>query len=252
MSESIYKVKIDAFEGPLDLLLHLINQYEIDIYEVPLKEIADQYMNYIHTMQDLHLDIASEYLVMAATLLEIKSNMLLPKQELDFEDEYEEDPQEELIQRLVEYKKYKEASKVLKEKEQESNQVYTRVPVDLTPFQSEEVVKRSEVLSVVDLTEAFQKVLRRKKLLEPMETTIQRQEISIEDRMGDVVNTLHKFKGESSFFGLFEYEQKFEVVTTFLALLELMKTYTIICYQKENFEDITVALTEDYYGTSST
>ncbi|GAA0458670.1 segregation/condensation protein A [Alkalibacillus silvisoli] len=245
MTESIYKVKIDAFEGPLDLLLHLINQYEIDIYDVPLKEIAVQYMEYIHTMQDLHLDIASEYLVMAATLLEIKSNLLLPKQELDFDDEYEEDPQEELIQRLVEYKKYKEASKVLKEKELESNQVYTRPPKDLTPYQSEDVVKRSDVLSVTDLTEAFQKVLRRKKLLEPMETTIQRQEISIEERMDGVIETLQRFQGKSSFYSLFSYEERFEVVTTFLALLELMKSYRVVCYQQQNFDDITVALTED-------
>ncbi|MDQ0158526.1 segregation/condensation protein A [Alkalibacillus salilacus] len=249
MSESVYKVKIDSFEGPLDLLLHLINQYEIDIYDVPLKEIADQYLNYIHTMQDLHLDIASEYLVMAATLLEIKSQMLLPKQELDVEDEYEEDPQEELIQRLVEYKKYKEAANILQEKEQESNQIFTRPPMDMTPYQSEYVVKRSDVLSVTDLTEAFQKVLRRKKLLAPMETTIQRQEVSIEDRMEDVIYTLQRLKGRSSFYDLFSYQEKFEVVTTFLALLELMKTYTIMCYQSDNFSDITVALMEDEHGT---
>ncbi|MDY0408350.1 segregation/condensation protein A [Paracerasibacillus soli] len=89
-----YKVKLDSFEGPLDLLLHLINQYEIDIYDIPMAEISEQYMHYIHTMQHLELNIASEYLVMAATLLAIKSNMLLPKQELDNDiDEYEEDPQ---------------------------------------------------------------------------------------------------------------------------------------------------------------
>ncbi|WP_411953359.1 segregation/condensation protein A [Alkalibacillus sp. S2W] len=248
MSESVYKVKIDSFEGPLDLLLHLINQYEIDIYDVPLKEIADQYLNYIHTMQDLHLDIASEYLVMAATLLEIKSQMLLPKQELDVEDEYEEDPQEELIQRLVEYKKYKEAANILQEKEQESNQIFTRPPMDMTPYQSEYVVKRSDVLSVTDLTEAFQKVLRRKKLLAPMETTIQRQEVSIEDRMEDVLHTLQRLKGRSSFYDLFSYQEKFEVVTTFLALLELMKTCSIMCYQSDNFSDITVALMEEEHG----
>ncbi|MET3682375.1 segregation and condensation protein A [Alkalibacillus flavidus] len=250
MSESVYKVKIEPFEGPLDLLLHLINQYEIDIYDVPLKEIADQYLDYIHTMQYLQLDIASEYLVMAATLLEIKSQMLLPKQELDVEDEYEEDPQEELIQRLVEYKKYKEASHMLQEKEQASNQVFTRPPMDMTPYQSEYEVKRSDVLSVTDLTEAFQKVLRRKQLMAPMETTIQRQEISIEERMDDVVKRLERMQGQTSFDTLFPYQEKFEVVTTFLALLELMKSFTIMCFQTENFSDITVSLTEGHYGTN--
>src|SRR5690606_30870527 len=100
-----YKVKIDAFEGPLDLLLHLINSYEIDIYDIPVAQITEQYMIYIHTMQKLELDIASEYLVMAATLLAIKSQMLLPNPEIDeIEDEYEEDPREELVKRLIEYR----------------------------------------------------------------------------------------------------------------------------------------------------
>ncbi|WP_188206058.1 segregation/condensation protein A [Alkalibacillus aidingensis] len=245
MEKTVYQVKIDAFEGPLDLLLHLVNQYEIDIYDIPLKDITDQYMDYIHTMQDLHLDIASEYLVMAATLLEIKSKMLLPKQELELEDEYEEDPQEELIQRLVEYKKYKEAAHVLKEREQESNQIYTRPPLDLTDYQSDRKVSRSEVLSVTDLTNAFQRLLRRKQLLQPMETTVQRQEISIEERMNDVLVSLQKMKGKASFENLFDYQERFEIVTTFLALLELMKSLKIMCYQMNNFEDITVALVED-------
>src|SRR6185312_14133630 len=100
-----YQVKIDAFEGPLDLLLHLVNELEIDIYDIPVAEITEQYMEYVNTMQKIELNIASEYLVMAATLLEIKSAMLLPKKEVISEDEYEEDPREELINRLIEYRK---------------------------------------------------------------------------------------------------------------------------------------------------
>src|SRR5690625_1653735 len=106
MKDSYY-VKIDGFTGPLDLLLHLIKQYEIDIYDIPVAQITEQYLEYIDTMQKLDLDIASEYLVMAATLLAIKSEMLLPNQEMDDEDEYEEDPREELVARLIEYRKYK-------------------------------------------------------------------------------------------------------------------------------------------------
>ena len=113
-----YSVKVDAFEGPLDLLLHLINQEELDIYDIPVARITDQYLHYIHTMNDLELDIASEYLVMAATLLAIKSKMLLPKESTElFEDEWsmdaEDDPRDELMYQLIEYRKYKEAAETL-------------------------------------------------------------------------------------------------------------------------------------------
>lgn len=127
-----YEVKLEKFEGPLDLLLHLINHYEIDIYDIPVAQITQQYMDYIHTMQHLELNIASEYLVMASTLLAIKSQMLLPKQEFEEEEmdeAYMEDPREELMQRLIEYRKYKEAAEALKEKEAKEQQVYTRSPV---------------------------------------------------------------------------------------------------------------------------
>ncbi|MFD2640305.1 segregation/condensation protein A [Piscibacillus salipiscarius] len=242
--QSIYQVKLDTFEGPLDLLLHLINQYEIDIYDVPMREIADQYLNYIHTLQELHLDVASEYLVMAATLLAIKSDMLLPKQELEIEDEYEEDPREELIQRLIEYKKYKEASHVLKEREHDANQTYTRPPIDLSKYENTVKVTKSDEVTIVDLAQAFQKVLRRKQLLEPMETTVQRQEVSIEKRMDEVVERLQINSGKQSFENLFPYHEKFEIVATFLAILELMKAVRISCYQTKNFDDIMVELAE--------
>src|SRR5690606_37814039 len=117
-------IKTVGFEGPLDLLLHLIKTLEIDIYDIPMHEITDQYLLYIHTMQELELDVASEYLVMAAELLGIKSKILLPRHEpeddqMEYEEAYEEDPREELVARLIEYRKYKEASLELKEKEKE-------------------------------------------------------------------------------------------------------------------------------------
>src|SRR5699024_3957436 len=114
-----YTAKLDAFEGPLDLLLHLVNEMEIDIYDIPVADITEQYMDYVKAMQRIELNIASEYLVMAASLLEIKSAMLLPKKEVAVEDEYEEDPREALINRLVEYRKYKLAAEELKDKELE-------------------------------------------------------------------------------------------------------------------------------------
>ncbi len=128
-----YSVKLDGFEGPLDLLLHLINQYEIDIYDIPVAVITEQYMHYIHTMQQLELNIASEYLVMAATLLAMKSKSLLPNQAaLDEEATMEEeDPRDELMNRLIEYRKFKEAAEELKEKELSADKLYTRPPAPL-------------------------------------------------------------------------------------------------------------------------
>src|SRR5690554_302156 len=142
-----YKVKLETFEGPLDLLLHLVNELEIDIYDIPVAEITEQYLNYIHTMQRIELNIASEYLVMAATLLEIKSAMLLPKKEVIQEDDYEEDPREDLVNRLIEYRKYKEAAEQLKEKELEENQLFTRPPIQL-----DEWITKAQVLPKGDIS----------------------------------------------------------------------------------------------------
>ncbi|RAM13581.1 segregation/condensation protein A, partial [Listeria ivanovii] len=129
--------KVDAFEGPLDLLLHLIGQLEVDIYDIPMAEITDQYMEFVHTMQEMELDVASEYLVMAATLLAIKSKMLLPKQELEIDYdtlEEEEDPRDALVEKLMEYKRFKEAAKELKEKEAERSFYFSKPPMDLAEY----------------------------------------------------------------------------------------------------------------------
>lgn len=166
----MYLVKLEAFEGPLDLLLHLIHRLEIDIYDIPVSEITEQYMEYIHTMQELELDVASEYLVMAATLLSIKSKMLLPRQEEEWSDEEiieeeQSDPRDELVTRLIEYKKYKEAAVKLKELESERALVYTKPPSDLSEYleEKEPILQKGNV-TVYDMIAAFQKMLKRKKL----------------------------------------------------------------------------------------
>lgn len=163
-----YQVKIEAFEGPLDLLLHLINRLEIDIYDIPVAKITEQYLLYVHTMRELELDVASEYLVMAATLLSIKSRMLLPKQEEELFDEEmmleeEEDPRDELIEKLIEYRKYKSGAQTLKEREEERQKSFAKPPSDLSEYAKE--VKLSEQklsVTVYDMLGAFQKVLNRK------------------------------------------------------------------------------------------
>ncbi|MBM7584407.1 segregation and condensation protein A [Bacillus pakistanensis] len=245
-----YNVKIDAFEGPLDLLLHLINSLEIDIYDIPVSEITEQYLLYIHTMKVLELDIASEYLVMAATLLAIKSKMLLPKHEEEFDNQEiefeEEDPRDELVERLIEYRKYKEAAQELKQREEDRGKMYTKPPSDLSQYTDEQVNERLDPnVTVYDMLGAFHKLLRRKKIQKPMSTKISRQEIPIEQRMDEIVDLLKKSKQRKPFSSLFPYEDREHIVVSFLAVLELMKRSKIIVDQEQNFEEIYVQTAEE-------
>lgn len=238
-------MKIDAFEGPLDLLLHLINRLEIDIYDIPVAQITEQYLLYIQTMNELKLDVASEFLVMAATLLAIKSKMLLPKHEEVLVDEdtdmsYEEDPRDELVERLIEYRKYKEAAQDLKSMEEERGLMYTKPPSDLSEFAKEKPEKTEINVSLYDMLAALQKLLRRKKLQRPLATKITRQEISIETRMIEIMDELKQLRGRKNFNDLFPYPAKEHIVVTFLAVLELIKRKEIDVEQQENFGEIFV------------
>lgn len=246
-----YNVKIDAFEGPLDLLLHLINRLEIDIYDIPVAQITEQYLIYIKTMTELKLDIASEFLVMAASLLAIKSKMLLPKHEEELDEfdadmTYEEDPRDELVERLIEYRKYKEAAHDLKSLEEERGLMYTKPPSDLSDFAKEKQPEKTEInITLYDMLAAFQKLLRRKKLQRPMATKISRQEISIETRMTEIMRELNQLKGKKNFNDLFTIPAKEHIVVTFLAVLELIKRKEIDVEQYENFGDIFVHTVEE-------
>ncbi|MDQ0177858.1 segregation and condensation protein A [Bacillus chungangensis] len=244
-----YNVKIDVFEGPLDLLLHLINRFEIDIYDIPMAQITEQYFIYIHTMKELQLDVASEYLVMAATLLAIKSSMLLPKNEeavLDEDIDLEpiDDPREELVERLMEYRKYKEAAKQLKEREEERQQIYTKPSSDLSEYTSELAPAKLDV-TIHDMLGAFHKLLRRKQLQKPLTTKVARQEISIEEKMADILTDLKRNRKRKSFFSFFPHFEKEQIVVTFLAILELMKRNEIIVEQENNFTDFYLSLAGD-------
>ncbi|MGA4516100.1 segregation/condensation protein A [Solibacillus silvestris] len=245
-----YEVKLDAFSGPLDLLLHLIHRLEIDIYDIPMAELTEQYIDHIHAMQTLELNEASEYLVMAATLLAIKSRMLIPinENEIDAEElEIDEvDPREELVARLIEYKKYKEAAVQLQELETERGQVFTKAPADLSEFMPEEQLALfDQNVNVYDMLSAFQKLMRRKQLKKPLSTRIARQEISVKEQMRSVVNILKNAGGRVMFSQLFEAEDKSMLVLTFLTLLELMKRQVIFVEQQNNFDDLSVLLTKE-------
>ncbi|WP_168119200.1 segregation/condensation protein A [Paenibacillus sp. HB172176] len=236
--------KLESFEGPLDLLLHLIDKAEIDIHEISISEITTQYMGYLDAMKDLELEVTSEFLVMAATLLAIKSNQLLPKPPV-FEDEFEEwyddslDPRDELIQRLIEYRRFKGIAEQLREKEHERSLVYSREAEDMTPFQKEEFVNPLEGLHVSDIVKAFQKAINKAARRDSF-STVQRDEISVKDRIRDIVEVLRQHENIRFSRLIREDMEKHEIVVTFLAILELMKMKHIRCFQHALFDDIVI------------
>lgn len=235
-----YVVTIDNFDGPLDLLLHLIKENNIDIYDIKIEEITRQYLDYIQKMQDLNLSVASEYLVMAAELIEMKSKMLLPKQEID-EDDYEEETKEDLIKRLLEYKKYKEMTQSFKELEKERKKIITREPFDLSFFAREE--KNDGSVSIKDLEDAFNALLLKKELEKPKETKITEKELSVEKKIMSI-KTILKAKKKVDFMELIDAPTKVEVIVSFLSILEMVKKNEIIISQEHNFKSIMVALKE--------
>lgn len=234
------KIKLDVFEGPLDLLLHLIRSLEIDIYDIPIADVTEQYMNYIHAMKTLELEVAGEYLVMAATLMAIKSQMLLPKQELeeDYDDEYEEDPRDALVAQLLEYRKYKYAADRLSEKAEERSQYYTKDPMDMDEYQEVEQELAKNQLNTIDLFLAFHKMLEKKKKRQVIETTIRADESSIEEKMNYIERELLTVNAGKTFDSFFTTYSRPEIVVTFMALLELMKNGKIRVEQTGNYETI--------------
>ncbi len=233
-----YEVKIDNFEGPLDLLLHLIKESKVDIWEISIADIAEEYLAYIQRMEKLNLDIASEYLVMASELIEMKSRMLLPRQEKDVGEEEEEDPKERLIRRLVEYQKYKEVTKNFKELESLRQEFYTKAPDNLKEYVEEGVVPSSDV-TLEDLMLAFQKFLNRKELEKPLQTTVTKKEITVEERRKSIRDILTKRK-RVDFFELFEVVTKEYIVVTFLAILEMAKKQELLIKQESDFSQIMI------------
>lgn len=232
-----YEVKIDAFEGPLDLLLHLIKESKVDIWDIKIVDITEQYLNYIQAMEKLNLNIASEYLVMASELIEMKSKMLLPRVN-ETEEVEEEDPREVLIRRLVEYQKYKDMTKSFKELESIRHEFYTKAPESLKEYAEEGTVVSNDV-TLDDLMLAFQKFLERKKASQPLSTTVTKKEITVEERRKSIRSILKK-KGKVDFFELFEVVTREYIVVTFLAILEMARKSELKIYQENDFEQIIV------------
>lgn len=240
-NEEKYIVTIDNFDGPLDLLLHLIKEEDIDIYDIKIEDIAKQYLNYIKKMKELNLEIASEYLVMASELIEMKSKMLLPKKKEQDEDNYEEDPREILIERLLAYKKYKEVTNNFKDLELSRKLILTKEPENLSYYAKEE--EKKEELGINDLIEAFNAILKRKELDSPLATKITKKELSVTEKVSKIKNIL-KQKKKINFEEIFEVSTKEEVIISFLSILEMVKKDEIILIQDKNFSNIVISLKE--------
>lgn len=229
------KVVIHDFEGPLDLLLHLIKKSNVDIYDISIIDITNQYVDFIHEMEELNLNIASEYLIMAAELLEMKSNMLLPHPKLE-ETEEEEDTREQLIERLLEYKQYKEITSSFKDLEASRKELFSKNPSNLNEYK-DDIVANIDGGNVDDLLLAFQKFLERKKIEKPLNTKITKKEYSIEVRNKEIKRMLFE-KKKIEFDDLFETYDKDYFVITFLSVLDLAKKQELSIQQKQNFEKI--------------
>lgn len=231
-----YKVICSDFEGPLDLLLHLIKESNIDICDISIEEITKQYLDYINMMEELNLNIASEYLVMASELLEIKSSYLLPKKETDNSDEYEENPKDELIRRLLEYERYKNITEALKECEIQRSEIHTKEPSNMDEF----TIKNDKVeenFSIEDLMNAFAKLLERKEFEKPLNTKITNKEYSVNERSNEI-RTILKSRKKVEFTELFEIYTKDYLVVTFLSILDLAKKQELLINQDNNFNKI--------------
>ena len=233
-----YKFVINDFEGPLDLLLHLIKTSEVDIYDISIEKVTEQYLSFIKSMEEMNLNIASEYLVMAAELIEIKSKLLLPsKKELD-EDEYEEDPRENLINRLLEYKKYKDMIDTFKSLEEERKDIFTKEPINLSEYKEVETENNGDI-TLEDLIDALNNFLKRKEDEKPIQTKITKKELSVTERTTQIRSIL-KSKKKVSFFDLFEVKTRAYVVVTFLSILEMAKHGEINIIQEDNFNNIII------------
>lgn len=243
-------IKLEAFEGPLDLLLHLIDKSKVNIYDIPIVEITDQYMEYINNMDEKDLDIMSQFLVMAATLLKIKSKMLLPKDETK---EEEEDPRQELVDRLLEYKMFKYISEELKDKEVDAAKVLFKeptIPEEIEGYKEEvDIESLLADLTLAKLHKIFESVVKKQTdKIDPIRSKfgkIEREEFNLTSKLMDIqaYGLQHK---KFSFRKLLEaHSTKMEIIVTFLGVLELMKIGQVMIDQDNLFDDITITFIGD-------
>jgi len=233
-----YEVVLENFSGPLDLLLHLIQRQEMNIHDIPIATVTEQYLGYLRAMEELSLDIASDFVVMAATLLQIKSRMLLPRPPRVEEEESELDPREVLVQQLLEYQRCKWAAEELKTRGLLQSQLFGRDPLDLRPYASTEQPPL-EGVTMWDLVDAFRKLLVRIPRGEHI-AEIKGHVVSVQEMMALLSERMRKWK-TASFLQLIQFPRtRPEIVSGFLALLELIKEQVVRCVQVTAFGDIDI------------
>lgn len=230
------KFLIGDFEGPLDLLLHLVKSSKMEISEIKLVDITEQYINYLKEMEEMNLDIASEYLVTASELIEMKSRYLLPKPPKEEESEYVTDPEEELKNRLIEYEKYKLSVSAFRSLESNRSNYYTKMPERREKYTIEKLESDGSV-TANDLLEALKQLLERREYSKPLSTKITKKELSVKDRVNKIREVL-KINKCVEFTSLFEELTKEYVVVTFLSVLEMAKNNEIVLKQENNFGTI--------------
>jgi segregation and condensation protein A len=242
-----YKIKLDIFEGPFDLLVYLIENARMSVYDIQVSEITNQYIKYIEDMKALDVNLATEFMVLAAALIEIKSKMLLPRIRPDGEGILEEDPRTELVQRILEYKRFKAAAELLELQEEQSLRVFEKPKEDLAPYtrEADEYLN----LDLNQFVKAFHLFLQKKRRLEEIKNNyakVERQKISVESRV-EYIKNLFRSKGikKLNFRELLTPESnRYEVVLTFVSMLEMIRQKAVIVRQNVNFGEIYLSLNE--------
>lgn len=229
-------IKINDFDGPLDLLWHLIKAHKMDIYDINIEKITKEYLSFINEHKELTIDGASEYLVMASELIHLKSKLLLNKNDEEEDAEYEINTEDDLRNRLIEYEKLKAAADRLVELEDKRKEVLTKLPSNLSEY-ADKSVKLSSDITLDDLLKAFEGYLNRKKLDEPVNKAVTKRELSVEDRCLSIKRYLHN-RGKVNFLDLFDEVDKPYVIVTFLGILNLVKSREAVISQEYNFGDI--------------
>ena len=228
-----YEIKLDIFEGPLDLLLYLIRKNEIDIYNIPIALITEQYLSYLDLMRSLNLDLAGEYLVLASTLVHIKSKLLLPPAEGEGEEEEGEDPRKELVRQLLEYQAFKDAALHLDERPLLERDVFTWGALTEDPVSSGEEEEEMTEVDIFELVSAFRRIIAGLDLREDLE--IDAEKMSLTDRINEILEKLSE-QGQITFAELLgDRVDRRRIIYTFLAILELMKLRMIRAYQSGPF-----------------
>ncbi|MCF8054460.1 MAG: segregation/condensation protein A [Deltaproteobacteria bacterium] len=230
--ENSYSVKLDMFEGPLDLLFHLIKKNQLDIRNIPIALVTNQYLDYLKAMRAFNLDVAGEYLVLAATLIHIKSRCLIPPEEGELVED-EEDPRLELVEQLLEYQRYKEAAERLNQRDILERDVFLRGDVTLTEVETENKEAEFKEVSIFELISVFRDLLRSVVAAEVLEFTSER--FSLVEKVNELVELL-KVKKNITFTDLFAGNvTKRAIVQTFMALLEMIRLRLVRVYQTNNF-----------------